>query len=75
MKSCCTTLQAHAQIGIDLLCFYGEIDACSLDICMKIDTFVDFILTWINLPRQKIKMTAKPPYRNCFIPKVNQVIG
>ena len=36
------------------MCFWGEIDACSLDIGMKIDTFVDFISTWINLPRQKI---------------------
>ena len=54
MNSCCTTLQTHVRIGIDLLCFQGEIDACSLDIGMKIDTFVDCFSTWINLPHLKI---------------------
>ena len=31
-----------------------NIDACSLDIGMKIDTFVNLISIWMNLPRQKI---------------------
>ena len=51
-NSGCTTLQTHVRIQFDVR--YGEIDACSRNIGMKIDTFVDFISTWINLPRQKI---------------------
>ena len=54
MNSCCTTLQTHVRIEIDLVCSYGEIDACSRNIGMKIDSLVDFISTWINLLRQKI---------------------
>ena len=41
-----TALQTHARIEIDSECSYGEIDACSRNICMKINTFVDFISTW-----------------------------
>ena len=41
MNSCCTTLQTHVRIGIDFLCSQGEIGACSRDIGMTIDTFVD----------------------------------
>ena len=54
MNSCCTTLQTHVRIRIDLVCSSGEIDGCSRNIGMQIDTFVDFISTWINLSRQKI---------------------
>ena len=54
MNTCFTTLQTHVRIEMDSVCSKGEIDAYSRKTSKKIDTFVDFITTWITPPRRKI---------------------
>ena len=68
MNSCCTSLQTHVWIEIDLVCFQGKIDGCSRNVGMKMDTFIDFITTWINLPRQKISENTFCPIHQIDIP-------
>ena len=66
MNSCCTTLQTDVRIEIDLLCFTGEIDACSLDIGMKIDTFLLFYFNMDKLATPKNRLNI-----HCF--RIHQI--
>ena len=70
MNSCCITLQTLVRIVIHLVCNENEIDVCSRNIGMKINTFIDFISTWINQPRQTeiLKIYYYPINKNIISP-------
>ena len=54
---------------LESICYVpkGEIDTCSRDFCMQIDTFVDFISTWIYLSKNRLNIHCCLIHPTCSI--------
>ena len=67
-----------AILGFSSAKFSHVLSLCeSLNFVLYVwSSYFALILSCVNITKLlKFKMAARPPYQNCLLPKVNQVIG